>query len=162
LLFISIMATSDLTLATYPKIAITVPDVIAVKHRADTFALALFDPEQKARAYRLDVAERDLSSPDPGSMPTLIATSTPTPVPTASPASAPFGASLAPPPMTNPKPVSTLPPEYVAFQATATTLTLKADRPAVFALYAIAPRATPSPQASSVTASPVPSPTTSP
>jgi len=150
------MATSDLTLATYPKIAINVPHDIVIKHHADTFALALFDPEQKVRAYQLAVAERDLSSPAPGSMPTPIATSTPTPVPTASPTTAPFGASLTPPQMMTPKPVSSLPPEHVAFQATAAALMLKADRPVVFVLYAITPHATPSP---SPKASPGTSPT---
>ena len=155
LLFISVMATSDLALATYPKIAINVPHDIAIKHHADTFALALFDPEQRVRAYQLAIAERDLSSPAPGSMPTPIATSTPTPAPTASPTATPFGASLTPPQMTTPKPVSTLPPEYVAFQSTAATLTLKANRPVVFALYAVTPHATPAP-------SPEPSPSGSP
>jgi hypothetical protein len=145
LLFISVMATSDLALAKYPKIALDVPHDIVIKHRNDTFALALFDPEQKVRAYRLAIAERDLSSPAPGSRPTPIPTSTPTPVPTASPTTTPFGTSLTLPQMTTPKPVSTLPPEYVAFQATAATLMLKADRPVVFALYAITPYATPSP-----------------
>ena len=154
LLFISVMATSDLALATYPKIAINVPHDIAIKHHADTFALALFDPEQRVRAYQLAIAERDLSSPAPGSMPTPIATSTPTPVPTVSPTTTPFGASLTPPQMT-PKPVSTLPPEYVAFQSTAATLMLKANRPVVFALYAVTPHATPAP-------SPEPSPSGSP
>jgi hypothetical protein len=145
LLFISVMATSDLTLATYPKLAINVPHDTAIKHHADTFALALFDPEQKVKVYQLAVAERDFSSPAPGSMPTPIAMSTLAPVPTASPTTTPFGASLTPPQITTPKPVSTLPPEYVAFQATAAALVLKADRPVVFALYAIRPQATPSP-----------------
>jgi hypothetical protein len=126
LLFVSLLSTSDLTLAQYPKIAFDVPREVAATHRDDVYALALYDPEQKEKSYRLGVAERDLSSPMPGSMPDGPAALTPPPV----------GAQMG---------GDSLPPEYIAFKATAAVLKLKSNRPVVFALYAVAPPPTPAP-----------------
>lgn len=165
LFFISLLATADVTLGEYPKIAVTVPREIAATHRDDTYALALYDPEQKEKSYRLAVAERDLSSPLPGTLPAAPAA---TPVPTAVPAPTPFGMSNGPsaftPPPVGPEAAGdSLPPEYVAFTATEMVLKLKANRPVVFALYAVPPQPTPSPSGSpagKTSASPAPSPTT--
>jgi hypothetical protein len=146
LLFVSLLSTSDLTLAQYPKIAFDVPREVAATHRDDVYALALYDPEQKEKSYRLGVAERDLSSPMPGSMPAPVATLVPTPGPPT-----PFGmppngpAALTPPPVGAQMGGDSLPPEYIAFKATAAVLKLKSNRPVVFALYAVAPPPTPAP-----------------
>ncbi len=148
LLFVSLLATADLTLGEYPKIDFNVPRDIAAKHRDDTFALALFDPE-KDKAYRLAVADRDMSSPAPGSMPSAPPTPVPTPVPTATPFGMPNGpAPFTPPPIGSALGSAALPPEFVAFKATATSLTLRANRPVVFALYAVPPQPSPSPSPS--------------
>jgi hypothetical protein len=148
LLFISLLATADVTLAQYPRIAVGMPREVAARHRSDLFALALYDPTVKAKAFALDVAERDLSSPIPGSLPTAMPAPSATPTSLRSPTSAPFGPTnssyaLTPPPLNSAE--SGLPPEYIAFKATSSTLTLKANEPAVFALYAIAPSPSPSP-----------------
>jgi hypothetical protein len=146
LLFITLLATADVTLGAYPKIAVDIPREIASKHRDDTFALALFDPETKEKTYRLAVAERDLTSPPPGTYPSP----SPTPAATPAPTATPFGInngpmSFTPPPVGTGIGSSGLPPENVAFTATAATLILKANRPVVFALYAVPPQPSPSP-----------------
>jgi hypothetical protein len=170
LLFISLLATADVTLGQYPSIAVNVPRDIYAKHRGDTFGLALYDPEQKGKVYQLAVALRDLSSPPPGSQPTVPPTAAPSPTPT--PTATPFGnfqTSFTPPPVGSGLGSSgtTLPPERVAFQTTAAILSLKADRPVVFALYALAPQPSPSPSPSvgpspAASGSPSPSPSPSP
>jgi hypothetical protein len=158
LFFISLLATSDLTLDEYPKISVNVPRDVASAHRDDLFALALYDPEQKEKAYRLAVAERDLSSPLPGSAPTPVVTAVPTPAPAPTPFGMPNGAvSFTPPPIGPQLSGESLPPEYVAFTATQTPLKLKANRPVVFAFYTVPPPPSPSPSASpapAVSASP--------
>jgi hypothetical protein len=149
LFFISLLSTADITLTQYPKIAIDVPRDIAAKHRDDTLALALYDPGQKDSAYRLAVADRDLSSPLPGSMPSPNATPFPTPVPTPyGPQGMAPGGVLTPPPVGTGLNSAALPPEYVAFQATPATLRLVANRPVVFALYAVPAPPSPTPSAS--------------
>jgi len=163
LLFISLLATSDVTLGEYPKIAVDVPREIASKHRDDTYALALFDPEQKDKSYHLGIADRDLtSSPLPGMMPTPVPTQRPSPTPSPNQFGVPFQGSLTPPPVGQGLGSNTsgLPPERVAFKGTTATLALKANRPAVFALYAIPPTPTPSPSAAAG-GSPSPSPAAS-
>jgi hypothetical protein len=142
LLFITLLSPTDVTLAQYPKIAVDVPRDIAAKHRDDTYALALYDPQTKDKSFQLAVAERDFSSPAPGTEPTS--------VPTAVPAATPMGllnvpVGFTPPPVGSGLSASTLPPERVAFTATANVLTLQSNRPAIFALYAVPPQPTPSP-----------------
>jgi hypothetical protein len=152
------LATADVTLAEYPKIAVEVPRDIAAKHRDDTFALALYDPEQKDKAYRLDVAERDLSSPSPGSIPSPAATPVPTPQATPPLFGMPNGAiAFTPPPVGAGLGASSLPPEYIAFKGTAQALTLKANRPIIFAFYAAPPEPSPSPSPSPSAGAPSPS-----
>jgi hypothetical protein len=153
LLFISLLATSDVAFAEYPKIAVDVPRDVVAKHRDDLFGLALYDPERKDKSYRLAVAERDLSSPGPAMLPSA------TPVPTATPAlfGVPNGAApFTPPPVGTGLGSGSLPPEHIAFQAPAADLTLRANQPVVFALYAVAPAPSPSPSPSP---SPKPTPT---
>jgi hypothetical protein len=146
LLFISLLATADVTLAQYPTIAVDVPRDVAAKHRDDIFALALYDSSQNDKSFRLAVADRDLSSPAPGSMPSW--TPGPTPMPTVMPIGMVNGpGALTPPPVGAGIGASTLPPERVAFKPTAQGLVLKANRPLIFALYAIAPSPSPSPSA---------------
>jgi hypothetical protein len=151
LLYITLLATGDVTFDAYPRIAIDVPRDVVTKYRDGTFGLALYDPADKSKLYRLSVAERDTSTPAPGSVkvtaPTATtATPSPSPTPTRNPSASP-GPSAAPTTPT-PAPAPTLPPERVAFNGTATTLFLKANRPVVFALYAVPQPATPKPEAS--------------
>jgi hypothetical protein len=167
LLYISLLATSDVAFAEYPKIAVDVPRDVVAKYRDDVFALALYDPEQKTKAYRLAVAERDLSSPDPQTLPSA------TPVPTPAPSPTPFGVqngpgAFTPPPVGSGLDSSSLPPERIAFKAAAANLTLRANVPAVFALYAISASPSPSPSpkatgagASSPAIAPSPAPSSS-
>lgn len=169
LLFVSLLATSDVTIGEYPRIAFEVPREIAAKHHNDTYALALYDPESKSKSYALAVADRDLTSPLPGTLPSPVAaTPTPTPVPTTTP----FGLMNGPQSFT-PPPIGSgigsaengLPPEYVAFGAAPATLNFKANQPVVFALYAIPPQPSPTPTPKpkpSASPSPLPSATASP
>jgi hypothetical protein len=148
LLFITLLATSDVTFDAYPRISIDVPRDIVTKYRDGTFGLALYDPADKSKLYRLAVAERDTSTPVPGSVkatatPGATASPIPSPTPTRNPSAPPVPAVA--PTTPTPVPAPTLPPERVAFNGTATTLVLKANRPVVFALYAIPQPATPKP-----------------
>jgi hypothetical protein len=160
LLYLSLLATSDVAFNEYPEIVVDVPREIAAQHREELFALALYDPEQKDKAYRLAVAERDLSSPGPE----MAASAAPSPTAAATML---FNAPGGPPAFT-PPPVGTgldsasLPPERVAFKPTAATLTLRANRPVVFALYAIAPAPSPSPSPSPKPASSADAPSAAP
>jgi hypothetical protein len=149
LLFISLVATSDVTLSAYPRISIDVPRDIALKYREGSFGLALFDPGKKTKRYDLSVAERDLSSPVPGAVTT---SPSPSPTPSATPTAPPTlkpGQTATPiaPPVPSPSP--TLPPQRISFMGTATDLVLVANRPVVFALYAIpVPKKSPAPSPS--------------
>ncbi len=145
LFFVTLLATSDVTLAAYPKIAFDVPRDIMAQHRSDTFALALFDPEQSEKAYKLAVAERDLSSPLP-----MAVSPTPVPTPSTTPTGVPGlgngSGMLTPPPVgSGLGSAGSLPPQRIAFAGTEAALNLKANRPLVFALYALAPTPTPTP-----------------
>jgi hypothetical protein len=151
LFFISLVATSDVTLNELPKIAIDVPRDIVVKYRAGTFGLALFDPAKKTKQYALAVAELDLASPAPGAslapLPSPSPSASPSPLPSGSPSPGPtLRPGQTPTPTPAPKPSATLPPQRIAFRNTATELQLVANRPVVFALYAIpVPKPSPSP-----------------
>jgi hypothetical protein len=166
LFFISLLASSDIAFGEYPKIAVDVPREVVAKYHEELFALALYDPNQKDKAYRLAVAERDLSSPEPGTAATL--PPTPTPVASALINAPGAPAAFTPPPLGTGLESSSLPPERVAFAATAANLTLRANRPLVFALYAIAPSPSPSPSpspkvtSSAAAPSALPSPASSP
>lgn len=178
LFFISLLSTADVSFDAYPKFSIDVPREIITKYRDGSFGLALYDPAEKTKHYRLAVAERDLSTPAPGSArgPASIGTSTlPTPAPSPTMSARPSGpGGLTPPPLpVTPVPAAapTLPPERIAFDGPAIPLVLKANRAVVFALYAIpaAPSPGPSPSTHPSSApnaksigSPVPSPSGSP
>ena len=59
-----------------------------------------------------------------------------------------------------PAPTATLPPERILFAGTATSLKLIANRPAIFALYALPhPHATPAPSAAATSAGSTAAPT---
>jgi hypothetical protein len=144
LFFISLLATADASLSQLPAIAINVPRDVMAKHRDDVFALALYDPEA-GKTFRLAVAERDLASEAPGMLPTA-APPSPTPTSTMAPFGMANGGILTPPPVGQGLGSSAvLPPERIAFKPGAQALVLKANRPVVFALYAVAPPPTPTP-----------------
>ena len=157
LLFITLLATNDVTFDTYPRFEIDVPREVVTKYRDGAFALALYDPALKDKRYRLAVAERDFSTPAPSTTqkPALSGTSTPTAPPAATPSPRPSGSAY--PGLASatfrpaPPAAATLPPMRIAFMGTAATLSLKANRPVVFALYAIPTLPSPAP-------SPLPSP----
>jgi hypothetical protein len=169
LVFISLMATGDVNFGSYPRFAIDVPRDLVAKYRDSAYELALFDPATKEKSYRLAVAERDYSTPVPGThtaAPTLPPTPAPTPVPSPSltPSPHPSGIALpgvlTPPPFPKtPEPGPTLPPERISFTGPATKLALKANRAVVFALYVI-PAPSPEPSAKPAAAKPsaIPSP----
>jgi hypothetical protein len=165
LFYISLLSTADVTLGEYPKIAVDVPRATAAKYRDATYGLALYDPESKEKAYRLAVADRDLTSPPPGSSP---ATPAPTPTLTPMPSSSagPFGmpnGTITPPPVGLGLDVgAALPPERIAFLGTAASLTLKANTPVVFAFYVVPPQPSPKPSATGTSAAASPSPPASP
>ena len=159
LFFISLVSTSDVTLYELPKIAIDVPRDIVLKYRSGSFGLALFDPSKKSKRYELAAAEIDATSPAPLASalpsPSPLASASPSPSPSPGPTQRP-GQPPTYSPTVAPKASPTLPPQRVAFRGTATELQLVANRPVVFALYAIpVPKASPKP-------SPVPSPSPKP
>jgi len=148
LFFIALVATSDVTLHQLPKFAIDVPRDIVLKYRAGTFGLALFDPSKKSKRYDLDVAGIDQASPAPRASMAPVPSPTPSVAPSALPSLRP-GQIPSPGATPAPKPSATLPPQRIAFLGTATDLQLVANRPVVFALYAIPvpkPTASPAPK----------------
>jgi hypothetical protein len=177
LAYITLLPTHDATLESYPRIALDIPREIASQYRDGEFGLALWNSGEKDAKYRLAVAEIDASATPPP-----LPTRAPAAAAAASPgSSAKPGASTAPSPATllsTPKPgasiapgspapgasgsagpgvptaAPTLPPHRLVFAGTATPLKLVANRPAIFALYALPhPSSTPVPKASVVPAS---------
>jgi hypothetical protein len=175
LAYITLLPTHDATLESYPRIEIDIPREVASQYRDGEFGLALWNSGEKDGKYRLAVAELDTAATPPP----LRVASVPTPAAGASPgASAKPGSSIPPslPPgtiVTTPRPgtsappvgpsgspgpggvvpsaAPTLPPARLLFSGTATALKLVANRPAVFALYALPhPSTTPVPKASTV------------
>lgn len=156
LVYITLLATHDVSLSAYPRIAIDVPRDLVTTYRLEEFGLALYNSGDKDTAYRLAVAELSTASPPPTASPSPSAPPPPTPIPvsasavptlTPSPLASP-GASAVPTPAVSP----TLPPQRIVFNATLATLKLTANRPVVFALYALPkPTASPSPAASGST-----------
>jgi hypothetical protein len=141
LFFITLLATADIELDALPQIAVYVPRDLAAKYRGDTFGLALYDPDTKSKAYRLDVAQRDFSAPQSG----MTGAFTPPPISTPTPA-----------------PHSLLPPAEIAFIAAPAKLTLHENQPVFFALYVVAPVASPAPSPSASPKRPAASPSPSP
>jgi hypothetical protein len=172
LAYVTLLPTHDATLESYPRIALDVPREIASQYRDGEFGLALWNSGEKDSKYRLAVAEIDTTSTPPPAVRTVASVPSPAvsggasakpnpsgpptmhpgpPAPGASPAASGSpstvvtGASGAPAPSAAP----TLPPARILFAGTATTLKLVANRPAVFALYALPHPASPAPKAAS-------------
>jgi len=177
LAYITLLPTHDATLETYPRIAVDIPREIASQYRDGEFGLALWNSGEKDAKYRLAVAELDAvstpppqptrapasivspgASPKPGasaSLPPGTIVSTAKPGASAAPVSPAPGTSGSPGAVAAPVSSPTLPPQRILFSGTATPLKLVANRPAVFALYALPhPSSTPAPRASVVPAAP--------
>jgi hypothetical protein len=174
LAYIELLPTHDVTLASYPRITLDIPREIAAQYRDGEFGLALWNSGEKDSAYHLEVAEIDaISTPPPmAAHPTATAIATSTANASASPSVSPTPLTPAgqlpprsnlPPGMSGnvpvvgpvgsfapgaptPTPAATLPPQRILFGGTAKPLKLIANRPAIFALYALPhPHATPAP-----------------
>lgn len=169
LAFITLLPTHDATLESYPRIEVDIPREIASQYRDGEFGLALWNAGEKDAKYRLAVAELDTAStPPPIRQPASVAASA-SPGASAKPGSATAAPTAAPTgtrtgaPGTSPAPgasgsiapsaAPTLPPARLLFSGTATPLKLLANRPAVFALYALPHPSTPAPKASGSPAS---------
>jgi S-DNA-T family DNA segregation ATPase FtsK/SpoIIIE len=159
LAYITLLPTHDATLESYPRISIDIPREVASQYRDGEFGLALWNSGEKDAKYRLAVAEIDATStppPLPTRAPAAVAPASPgsSAKPGASPASSPSPATLvstakpgtagSPVPGTSgnpgvaaPSAAPTLPPARLVFSGTATPLKLVANRPAIFALYAL-------------------------
>ena len=169
LAYITLLPTHDITLDAYPRITLDIPREIASQYRDGEFGLALWNAGEKDAKYRLAVAELDTvttpppmpraaaaataaASPKAGASGAPAATATPatpliTPRPGASGIPGPFGPGV---PNASgipaPGPSATLPPQRLLFSGTAAPLKLVANRPAVFALYALPHPAAASPR----------------
>ena len=183
LAYITLLPTHDATLESYPRIALDIPREIASQYRDGEFGLALWNSGEKDAKYRLAVAELDASatppplptrapsaataspgaSPKPGTSSTPAVTLTSSPKPGASaPAGSPAPGTSGSPGPSAPTAAPTLPPQRILFAGTATQLKLVANRPAVFALYALPhPSATPVPKGSGAPAAAAASPAAS-
>jgi hypothetical protein len=170
LAYVTLLPTHDALLESYPRIQLDIPREIASQYRDGEFGLALWNSGEKDSKYRLAVAELDTTSTPP---PLRVSTAAPVAAASAG-ASAKPGSSASPTPtpqtlVTTPRPGTsgspfpnassgasaapapspTLPPARLLFSGTATPLKLIANRPAVFALYALPhPSATPAPKTS--------------
>jgi len=166
--YITLLPTHDATLESFPRIQIDVPREVASQYRDGEFGLALWNSGEKDAKYRLAVAELDTAStPPPIRQTASVAVpsgspgatakpgSTSTPAPTAAPTGitrvngSPVPGSSASPGVGLPAPTAapTLPPARILFAGTAMPLKLVANRPAVFALYALPHPSTPGPKA---------------
>lgn len=172
LVYISLLATRDISLDSYPRIAIDVPRDVVTVYREEEIQIALFNSGEKTKTYTFAAAEHDTASPPPTPSPPPSAPPKPTPVgatsssasssasPGASPGASaipsgfPTGA-LTPVPSaaatnatpSGPTPSPTLPPQRILFAGTAASLKLSANKPVIFAVYAL-PIETPAPTAS--------------
>ncbi len=159
LVYVKLLPTHDITLESYPRIALDVPREIASQYRDGEFGLALWNAGEKESKYRLAVAERDTASPPPIVRPSTVpaanvrpsAAASPTPQANGSPGARPSpgasGGISGPGPV--PQPSATLAPQRILFAGTAAPLKLVANRPLIFALYALPhPSATPAPKSS--------------
>ncbi len=172
LAYITLLATHDVTLSTYPRLAIDVPRDIVTTYREDEINVAFYNSGAKDKTFKLAVVDHDTASPPPAPSPGLTAPPPPTAIPLTEgspgaipsnvPAGFPTGALTPAPTLPGggaaprgaaPLVSATLPPQRLLFAATPVTLKLTANSPAVFAIYAL-PVATPSP-------SPSPSPSAS-
>ncbi len=176
LIYITLLPTRDITLSSYPRIAVDVPRGIVTTYRVDEINLALFDAGEKDKTFILAAEPHDSASPPP--LPTAGPTAPPPPTaiplsaasagasPGASPTAAVpgFAPTTAPSPLPSgakpsPSPSPTLPPQRILFASTPHALKMVANVPVVFAVYAM-PMETPSPTPSGL--SPAPSSSGSP
>ncbi len=157
LVYVKLLPTHDITLDSYPRIALDVPREIAAQYRDGEFGLALWNAGEKESKYRLAVAERDSASPPPivrpstAPRPVATASTSPSPVASGSPGARPSGSGvpgqIGGPNGPVPQASATLPPQRILFAGTAAPLKLVANRPLIFALYALPhPSATPGAQ----------------
>lgn len=152
LAYLTLLPTHDVTLASYPRIAIDVPRDIVTVYRENELGIALYNAGTKDGTFRLAAAELDTASPPPMPTPNPSAPAAPTAIPvsaSASPGATASGATPTPRPSgssspAGPAPSPTLPPQRVLFAGTAAELKMSANQPVVFALYAL-PVTTPSP-----------------
>jgi hypothetical protein len=178
LVYITLLPTHDMTLESYPRIAIDVPRDIVTVYRENEFGIAMYNAGTKDSTFRLAVAELDTASPPPTPSPNPSAPPPPSAIPLSATA-APSGARPSASPSASPTPLPsgvtpsplasgasaapsaspTLPPQRITFAGTAATLKLTANRAVTFALYAL-PVATPapSPHASGATSAGTPEP----
>jgi hypothetical protein len=163
LVYVKLLPTHDIMLESYPRIALDVPREIVSQYRDGEFGLALWNAGEKESKYRLAVAERDTASPPPivraSTAPRPVATASTSPSPTASgsPGARPSGSGVpgivGGPNGPVPQASATLPPQRILFAGTAAPLKLVANRPLIFALYALPhPSATPAPKNAGSTA----------
>jgi hypothetical protein len=172
LAYITLLPTHDATLESYPRISIDIPREIASQYRDGEFGLALWNSGEKDAKYRLAVAEIDATAtppPLPTRAPAAIAAASPgsSVKPGASPSPGTListpkpGTSGSPVPGTSgspgaavPSAAPTLPPQRLVFAGTGTPLKLVANRPVIFALYALPhPSSSAAPKASVLPAS---------
>ncbi len=160
LVFITLLPTHDMTLDAYPRIAIDVPRDIVAVYREGEFGIALYNAGTKDTTFKLNVADLDTGTPPPTPTPNPSAPPPPTAIPlSATPSPNASASGVSPSPVASGSPVAgasgspaapsaspTLPPQRITFAGTATPLKLTANRPVVFALYAL-PVVTPSPGA---------------
>ena len=157
LIYLTLLATHDMSLDAYPRIAIDVPRDIVTTYRVSELGIALYNAGTKDGTFRLAAAEQDQATPPPTPTPNPSAPPPPTPIPvsasavpsgssTASPrpSAAPSGSATGPATPAGPAPSPTLPPQRIVFAGTAAPLKLTANLVVVFALYAL-PVATPAP-----------------
>jgi hypothetical protein len=146
LAFVTLLPTHDATLESYPRFALDVPRDIASQYRDGEFGLALWNSGEKDARYRLAVAELDtVSTPPPARVvaPQSVASPAGSAKPSGAPSATPSARPAASPGTSGspgipvPSVAPTLPPQRLLFASTATTLKLVANRPAVFALYAL-------------------------
>jgi hypothetical protein len=173
LAYVELLPTHDATLSSFPRFTLAVPREIASQYRDGEFGLALWNSGEKDSKYRLAVAELDTTSTPPPIVvrqvaappppPSIRPGMSPSPSPSGSTTPRPFGYNLPGAPGASPGATvapsarPTLPPERLLFAGTATTLKLVANRPAVFALYALPHPTTPAPKPSGAVTSSAPS-----
>src|SRR5580700_3936689 len=56
LLYVTLLATRDITLASYPRIALDVPRDVVTTYREEELGLAFYNSSEKSKTYRLAVA----------------------------------------------------------------------------------------------------------
>ncbi len=180
LIYLTLLATRDITLQTFPRLAIDVPRDVVVTYRVEEINVALYNAGEKDKTFRLAAVEHDLGSPPPTASPGKTAPPPPTPIPLSAasgaapaasgsplpvPSGFPTGALPTPPaatgsgipfaPSPGPSVSPTLPPQRILFASSAQTFKLTANKPVVFAIYAL-PIATPSPSPSAGGSAPSP------